>query len=305
MSWNDKYRPTDLDDLIGNTAVRRAFKSRLKSDTRAFLLSGPPGTGKTTLARIGAAFRNSSQTIEVNAANHTGVDEARELLERVRHQPLGGGHRSVILDEAHQLSKAAWNCLLKTLEEPPSHLTWFVCTTEPKKVIKAAASRCTPITLGPVKFKELFGLLQWVAEEEQLEADDKILQLVAELSEGCPRDAIRNLELVSECRSEEEVEAILACGDDDAQSFQLARAIMAHDSHESPNKLFELACAIEVPPETTRRIISAYFEKVVTNIKFRAQALEVLRAFRHPYITANKSNVLLSLDDLTNAKRRA
>lgn len=301
MNWNTKYRPTDFDDLVGNKSVVKAFKRALKAGTSAFLLNGPPGTGKTTLARIGAATRKSSKTIEINAARHTGIDNARELLDQVRYPPLGGGHLSVILDEAHQLSTAAWNCLLKIIEESPEHLTWFICTTEPKKIIRAIQSRCTTISLSECKYKDLYSLLDWIAQEEDLGNITDILEVVASNSEGSPRDAIKNLELVAQCKNGKEAADVLARGSKDQVSFDLARAIM---KGASTSELYAIAGQLAVPAETTRRIVTAYFAKVLTNPKQRALSIEVLLAFRDPYHTPDPYQVMLSIAQLRHENRR-
>jgi DNA polymerase-3 subunit gamma/tau len=146
-----KYRPETWEEVVGQDAVVKSMKVVVtKKSSKCFLLSGPSGCGKTTLARIAArslGIKGGGALREIDAASKTGVDDMRQVCVDLGYKVLGGGSRGLIVDECHQLSKAAWNSLLKITEEPPPDTYWFFCTTEPSKVpvtIKRRSPRVRP-----------------------------------------------------------------------------------------------------------------------------------------------------------------
>ncbi len=140
-----KYRPQELSDVVGQDHMMPGLKALItKRNSHAGLFHGPSGCGKTTLARILAHGLDAGKNItEVDAARNTGIDAMRQVADNAQYNAFGGGNRAVIVDEAHGLSKQAWNSLLKAIEEPPKHLFWFFCTTEPAKVPQVIRTRCS------------------------------------------------------------------------------------------------------------------------------------------------------------------
>jgi DNA polymerase-3 subunit gamma/tau len=217
-----KYRPQDFDEVVGQEAVVRTLRNAIERDQirQAYLLAGPRGTGKTSLARILAKCLNCEQgptaspdktcnscltiaagtsldVIEMDAASQRGIDDIREIREHVILQPVEGRYKVYILDEAHQLTDAAWNALLKLIEEPPPHLVFVFCTTELQKVLATVRSRCQTFLFARPRLAELTRLLRRVADGEKIEAPDAALSLVARSARGSFRDAVSTLDQLS------------------------------------------------------------------------------------------------------------
>jgi DNA polymerase-3 subunit gamma/tau len=216
-----KYRPQGFDEVVGQEAVVRTLRNAIEHDQvrQAYLFAGPRGTGKTSMARILAKGLNCSRTpgpspdpdktchvcvaiangtsldvVEMDAASQRGIDDIREIRERVVLQPVEGRFKVYILDEAHQLTDAAWNALLKLIEEPPPHLVFVFCTTDLGKVIPTVRSRCQTFVFQRPRLTELVTLLRRVAEGEGIEAPDAALSLIARSARGSFRDAVSTLD---------------------------------------------------------------------------------------------------------------
>ena len=217
-----KYRPQDFDEVVGQDAVVRTLKNAIAADQvrQAYLFAGPRGTGKTSLARILAKCLNCAQgatttpdktcnscvtiangtsldVIEMDAASQRGIDDIREIRERVVLQPVEGRYKVYILDEAHQLTDAAWNALLKLIEEPPPHLVFIFCTTELQKVLPTVRSRCQSFVFSRPRLPDLVRLLRWVADGEKIDVPDAALALIARGARGAFRDAVSTLDQLS------------------------------------------------------------------------------------------------------------
>jgi DNA polymerase-3 subunit gamma/tau len=216
-----KYRPQKFSDVIGQEHVTRTLQNAIAQERIAhgYIFSGHRGIGKTTVARILAMALNcrsaekavaapcgicdscteirngnSVDVIEIDAATNRGIDEIRELREAARYRPARDRFKIYILDEAHQITDAAFNALLKTLEEPPSHVIFMMATTQPEDIPQTIRSRCQHFSYRAMKFDDIMGQLRDIVAKENIPADEDALALLAEAGDGSMRDALSILD---------------------------------------------------------------------------------------------------------------
>jgi DNA polymerase III subunit gamma/tau len=221
-----KYRPQRFSEVIGQEHVTRTLQNALQQGRTAhgYIFSGHRGIGKTTVARILAAALNcrssdkpvaepcgvcescteiragnSVDVIEIDAATNRGIDEIRELREAARYRPARDRFKIYILDEAHQITDAAFNALLKTLEEPPEHIVFMLATTQPEDIPQTIRSRCQHFSFRAVKFDDIVAQLRDLVGREKIEAEDDALALLAEAGDGSMRDALSILDQAIAC----------------------------------------------------------------------------------------------------------
>ena len=217
-----KYRPKDFSEIAGESDIVKTLKNSLDNDriSHAYLFSGPRGVGKTTSARLIAKGVNCLKNgissspcnecencreidngsfidlIEIDAASNRGIDEIRELKDKINYQPSKGRKKIYIIDEVHMLTKEAFNALLKTLEEPPEHVIFILATTEPDKILPTIISRCQRYDFKSLTYTEVKDKLSEICRGENVEIDEGSLGLIYESSGGSMRDAISILERV-------------------------------------------------------------------------------------------------------------
>ncbi len=258
-----KYRPLLFKDVVAQEHVTETLKNAIRLDrlAHAYLFTGPRGVGKTTAARIVAKAINCStpaedredraepcrecvscktfeegrnlNIIEIDAASNNKVDDVRDLREVVRIPPQNGRMKVYIIDEVHMLSNAAFNALLKTLEEPPPHAMFIFATTEPHKVLPTIQSRCQRFDFRRISIQEIIGRLKYVCETESITADDASLMLIARKGDGSLRDALSVFDqAVSLCGTAiQHRELITALGVVDTDLyFDVTAAVMSSDS---------------------------------------------------------------------------
>jgi DNA polymerase-3 subunit gamma/tau len=264
-----KYRPQDFDEVVGQESIVRTLKNAISSGQvrQAYLFAGPRGTGKTSLARILAKGLNCVQgptptpdkicnpcvtiangtsldVIEMDAASQRGIDDIREIRERVVLQPAEGRYKVYILDEAHQLTDAAWNALLKLIEEPPPHLVFVFCTTDLSKVLPTVRSRCQTFVFARPRLPELVRYLRRVADGEGIQVPDQALALVARGARGSFRDAVSTLDQLSSATENDiSVQAVLQLlgAVEEEALFRLCDLVVDRDTAGALTFLEELA----------------------------------------------------------------
>lgn len=195
-----KYRPENFDEVIGQDHIVKAISGSLKAGkvAHAYLLCGPRGTGKTTVARIIARELGTSvnDIYEMDAASNRGIDDVREIRDNVRTLPFDSKYKIYILDEVHMFTKDAWNALLKTIEEPPEHVIFILATTELEKIPETIISRCQSFTFKKPNDSILSKVVINVAKKEGYTLEEGGAELIALLSDGAFRDALGTLQKV-------------------------------------------------------------------------------------------------------------
>lgn len=226
-----KYRPTELDEVIGQGPIVRSLKEVVNSDrSHTFLFTGPSGTGKTTLARITATLVGCARRDiqDIDAATHTGIEDMRRIQLAAQYRPLGKSTaRAIIIDECHRISSQAWDSLLKITEEPPKHLYWFFCTTNPAKVPNTLKTRAMIYTLKPVEEGPLTDLLQGVLEAEKIKLHSEVVRVAVSSANGSPRQALTNLTKILTCKTRKEAAEALRVALESEPIIELARLLLA------------------------------------------------------------------------------
>jgi DNA polymerase-3 subunit gamma/tau len=344
-----KYRPQRFADVAGQDHVTRTLLNALSQNRIAhgYIFSGHRGIGKTTIARIlaqalncrteiGGAQRptpepcgicdscveirqgNAVDVIEIDAATNRGIDEIRELRDAARYSPARDRYKIYILDEAHQITDAAFNALLKTLEEPPAHVVFMMATTEPENIPQTIRSRCQHFSFHAVKFDEILAQLKGIAAHEQVDAEEAALALLAEAGDGSMRDALSIMDQAIASAPLENGRPVLATvqirelmGSVPNAIFErLLEAVAAGQSAELMEQLNVLVNAGHSPSSLARQMVRYLRNTLMAKIggeqtellqisaDERARAARTAMLFSEEELTRNLQIVLRTFDDL-------
>ena len=344
-----KYRPQRFADVAGQDHVTRTLLNALSQNRIAhgYIFSGHRGIGKTTIARIlaqalncrteiGSAQRptpepcgvcdscveirqgNAVDVIEIDAATNRGIDEIRELRDAARYAPARDRYKIYILDEAHQITDAAFNALLKTLEEPPSHVVFMMATTEPENIPQTIRSRCQHFSFHAVKFDDILAQLKGIAAHEQVETEEAALALLAEAGDGSMRDALSIMDQAIASAPLENGRPALAAAQirelmgsvPNAIFERLLEAVAAGQSAELMEQLNVLVNAGHSPSSLARQMVRYLRNTLMAKIggeqtellqisaDERARAARTAMLFSEEELTRNLQIVLRTFDDL-------
>jgi DNA polymerase III gamma/tau subunit len=289
LSFIVKYRPKAFAEVVGQDAAVKALQEALIGKrAQGFILEGPSGTGKTTLARLASEFAKCGRDVlEVDAATNSGIEAMRKVSEAMTFRAIGGNpSRACIVDEAHGLSRQAWDSLLKATEEPRPGVLWFLCTTNGSKIPKTVATRFARIVLKPVKEKDIERVVLKVVKAEGLPIGDGALDAVIALAEGSPRQALSNLVVCAELNTRKEATAAIQNSVETEAVIDLCRFLAKPGSYATLSDILERLDGES--PEGVRIVVMNYFGKVMKGAKADGvfeDALNVLEAFRDPYTT--------------------
>jgi DNA polymerase-3 subunit gamma/tau len=313
-----KYRPQSFSEVIGQDHVTRTLKNAISQGRIAhgYIFSGHRGIGKTTIARILAMALNcrsaanpvpepcgvcescteiragnSVDVIEIDAATNRGIDEIRELREAARYRPARDRFKIYILDEAHQITDAAFNALLKTLEEPPGHVIFMMATTQPEDIPQTIRSRCQHFSFRAVRFEQILGQLRELASRENIDADDDALAVLAEAGDGSVRDALSILD-----------QAIASCG-----STLTADAVRQLIGAAPSDVLEKVMLAVaEGSSETVLQVVDALLSEGHSPAHFARQMVRFLRNAIVARVAGAESSLLqISSDERARVARIA
>lgn len=287
MTLAIEHRPKNLSELVGNQAVKDSLESifaRKKDFPHAYLLHGPTGCGKTTVARIIANMLDCSEDdlFEYNTANLRGIDTIRAINDNCRYLPMLGDVRVYILDEVHRQTKDAQNALLKLLEDPPSHVYFILCTTDPEQLLPTVRGRCHTFQMKPLKSTEMVYLLMSVLESEDISVEEypkSIIKEIVKLAEGFPRNALVLLDSIIDIVDEESALAALSSIiTSEVNAKEACQALLQGCSWSNINKLIKTLLE-DVEPEKLRYAVLGYMNSVLLNSKKNDRASFIIDTF--------------------------
>jgi DNA polymerase-3 subunit gamma/tau len=297
MALAIKHRPKTIEDVAGNTSVKKSLKALLKREKKdipkVFGFFGLSGGGKTTLARIVATELGCAENefYEMNAASVRGIDTIRDMEKQIRYPPMRGNVRIWLLDEIHQYPAASQEALLKMFEECPSHAYFMICTTNPEKLKPALKNRCVSFEVLPLSDDEMFNFLVDIAEAEDSDVPDDIIEKIVSVAGGSSRNALNLLEKVVDLDPKDMKNVAMKMDNEESTAKQLFDAMIAKKDWKSVAKIIK---EITAEPETIRYSMMGLANAMLLggygNPK---QAALVLECFGEDTYTLGKNGITL------------
>lgn len=291
------YRPDNFDDLVGNETELEALQAilkRKKGRSKAFLITGSIGCGKTTVGRIIAkTLRIEGRDLhELNAADFRGVDTAREIREMIKMQPMFSKRKAWMLDEVHKLTGDCQDALFKVVEEPPKNTYFILCTTNPEKLRIALRRRCTPIKLKNLTSSDLKNLMKKVAKQAGKRTSNKAVAKIVKFAMGSPGMALMLLDKVIDLPKEKQVNAVEVSEEEAADSRALCRALLQCASW---NRVAPILKRLQTADsEAVRRQCLGWFNSVLVNGTYNETVKAAVEAFSVPTFDTGKNGIALA-----------
>lgn len=293
-----KYRPQNFEEFAGNESTVASLQSVLARKTgipQAFLFHGSSGCGKTTLARIVMKRLGVEEfdLKEVNAADTNGIDTIREIAATVSMSPMAGSRRGYILDESHSLTSQAQNALLKTLEEPPSHVVFIICTTDPQKLIKTILSRCTQYKVDLLSDKRMTKLIKDICKKEGVEEyPDTVITEIVKVAEGSPRSALKILDQVIDIVEDDKaIKAVNNFKSDESTIEDICKEMAGSSPQWS--KVQKILLGFNGDPEAARRAILVWLTNTLLHGRGDPVRLTALiDIFSETYFSLGKAGLI-------------
>ncbi len=287
-----RFRPKSLKRIVGNNETVKALENMLEKGTlpHSILFHGPSGCGKTTLARIlvrELGCKNMDFE-ERNSADIRGIDSIRSIINNMHLQPVGDC-RVYLIDETHKMTNDAMNASLKMLEDTPDHVYFFLCTTEPEKLIKTIRNRCTSMPVSPVKEKDLRTLAKRIMRKEKMSVADEVIDELIDKAEGSPRAFLVGLDSIKNLEPDEQLEAAKQSITEREEVINLCRALIKGSNWSVVSKILK---ELDVEPESARRAILGYCQACLLNPKPNPKAFEIIDVFREPLFALGKPGLV-------------
>lgn len=304
MSLHLKYRAKSFDQIVGNdnaVITLETLLSRKEGIPHSFLIHGPKGCGKTTIARIMAQKIGvlDNDVEEQNTADYRRLGDARELIRNMQFQGLSGSKRFFLLDEAHQLRAEAQDCLLKMIEEPPEHVYICLCTTDPQKLKGTVKNRCHQVKVENISNSDLYTLLMDVAGLENMKLPNHVCRHIIEKSDNTPRTALVLLDSIKDLEPEEMEEAVTVMQEEKEEVVNLFNELIKGGSN-----VFNIVKSLKnEDSETVRRIMLACASNIITgsnSVKRKEKAYLILQAFEKPTYDIGYPGVVKAAYEIQN-----
>lgn len=292
MELYKKHRPTELSDVIGAEDTVKTLQNMIerKKVPHTILFHGPSGCGKTTLARILKTELDCDDIDfrELNCSDFRGIDTVREITRNMRLAPTGGNCRIWLLDEVHQLSKDGQNAALKILEDTPSHVYFFLCTTDPQKLLKTIRTRCCEFPVRLLTEKEISKLMKSIIKEESLDVSEEAIEEILDKANGSARTALVLLDKIANLTEEEQAEAVKVAVESEKETIELCRALYQKADWR---KITTLLNGIVAEPETIRYAVLMYARAILLK-KRDSHAFHMITCFEDNFYDSKQAGLV-------------